>query len=173
MGPPLPNSVNHPGVLSWLTSLFCWYDLETIHLPGPLKLPCISIILATNGKYIKLNECLIRLHGQGVRRSNSEIWLARMDLIDEVRARFGSLQRPRNPDPEGLGGKGFNHEGHCRISLPGCGLLVGCCTHRGEGLLTAFWGWAEGRWRGGTGKDPSSNHSQKAVLCCFPVTVVQ
>lgn len=46
--PPDTGSVNHHGVLSWLTNLFCWYDLETIHFSGPPKLPCISIVLATH-----------------------------------------------------------------------------------------------------------------------------
>lgn len=44
-------------------------------------------------------------------RSNHEIWLTRVDFIGEVRARLGSLQRPRDPDPEGLGGKLFCHKG--------------------------------------------------------------
>lgn len=44
-------------------------------------------------------------------RSNYEIWLTRVDFIGEVRARLGSLQRPRDPDSEGLGGKLFCHKG--------------------------------------------------------------
>lgn len=95
-----------------------------------------------------------------------------MDLIDEVTARFGSLQRPRDPDPEGLGGKVFNHEGHCRISLPGCGLLVGCCTHRGEGLLTAFGGGLRVGGEVGRGRTPVPTILRRLSAAAF-LTVVQ